>query len=89
MSEKATKVQAPKMVKYIAVLDCTYKNRWTRRGTVIEVPEGTPFTHRCFEKYDPNAHIEAEKTEMFDKAGEEIKTRRVNSVMIGVYRREN
>lgn len=89
MPEKPEKVIVPKTVKYVALFDCTYKNRWTRRGTVIELPEDVQFNHKCFVKYDPKVHIDPNSAEMFDKAGDEIRARRIDAVMDGVYRQNN
>lgn len=88
MSERST-AKTTKTRKYVAVRNCVYNNRWTPRGTIIEVPEGQEIGHSCFELATEanTAFIDARKKGvMYDPMNEAIEARTVNEVMAGVYK---
>lgn len=88
MSDRPT-AKAEKTVKYVVVRNCVYNNRWTPRGTVIEVPEGTVINHACIEKATAKntSFISAKKANVFyDPMKNAIEAKTVNEVMAGVYK---
>ena len=86
---KETTAKATKTVKYVALRNCLYNNRWTPRGTIIELPEDTKFVHACFEMVNENNTVfisAKEKGVFYDPMKEAIDKKKVDEVMAGVYR---
>lgn len=80
-------MKAKKSVKYIATCDCVYNNKWTKRGTVVELPDGVAMEHSCFKVMTEDMKFAQKSNGVFyDPMADAIERRNVSDAMAGIYK---